>query len=344
MVTHAECVAECPKDGYFSIGTRCIKEKTEKKISENKNGFDRHDEETLTETITEEEADFQIIFKKSWKAVIISIIVSAVFSFGVLFMFRYAIKQIIWGIYIGLVVIMFLFSIGFVIAYVVAAASDDSKARNGAELMLIPAGIFGIAGVISAIILYLFRNRIKLVVQIFKEASKVLRDIVHLLFEPILTFIALVLSFSLFIYYVLVIANAGKLEEFKDEHENFLIASYVQTEFQYVSHVINIVVFYWFVNFILGCQHFVIASTVCQWYFTRDKTKLENPLKRAFSHLLRFHIGSVCLGSILITIVKIVLGTLRYLTVSWKQNTWKRFDISFNLHFIFSKTRRNRPT
>lgn len=310
MVTHATCVKECPKE-YTTIGSRCIKPPEKS----SKSPFPDRDEVDLSETNAEEDVDFQIILKKSWGPVLISIMISFVFSFGVLFMFRHAIKQIIWGIYIGLIVLMFLFSIGFIIASVAASSSKDALERDAATTLLIPAGIFGILGVISAVVLYLFRNRIKLVVQIFKETSKVLNDIAILLFEPILTFISVLLAFIIFVYYVVVIQNACQLNEYMDTDRNF-IAVYETSTLQHITHVINGVIFYWFLNFILGCQHFIIASTVSQWYFTRDKAKLENPLKRAFSHLLKLHIGSVCLGSILITIVKIVLGILRALTVS----------------------------
>lgn len=304
MVQHATCVVECPKD-YHKIGSRCIEPSKETKEFE----------KDLEEYVGSEEVDFQIIFKKSWAPVMISILISFVFSFGVLFMFRYAIKQIIWGIYIGMVVIFFLFSIGFIVAYIAAASSNDSLKKEGASFLLIPAGIFGLIGVISAVVLYLFRNRIKLVVQIFKEASKVLRDIVTLLFEPILTFISLILAFIIFVYYIVVIQNACTLHEYHDTEDRF-IGVYETSALQHVTHALNAFIFYWFLNFILGCQHFVTASTVSQWYFTRDKTKLESPLKRAFGHLLNFHIGSICLGSLMITIVKIILGILRAMTVS----------------------------
>ena len=41
-------------------------------------------------------------------------------------------------------------------------------------------------------------------------------------------------------------------------------------------------------------------------YFTRDKTKLDSPIQKTLWHLIRFHLGSVCLGSLIIMLVKIV--------------------------------------
>jgi uncharacterized membrane protein YeaQ/YmgE (transglycosylase-associated protein family) len=104
---------------------------------------------------------------------------------------------------------------------------------------------------------------------------------------------------------MVVINTAGKLTEGEAKDGEFQ-AKFVQDPGMRVAEVINYIAFFWFIQFIFGCQHFVIAGTICKWYFTRDKSKLNSPIKTTFSHLLNFHLGSVCLGSMLITLVKIL--------------------------------------
>jgi len=65
-------------------------------------------------------------------------------------------------------------------------------------------------------------------------------------------------------------------------------------------------VYFWFIQFILSCQHFVIAGAVSQWFFTRDKTKVHSPIKKAFSNLLKFHLGSACFGSLILWIAQTI--------------------------------------
>jgi solute carrier family 44 protein 1 (choline transporter-like protein) len=96
----------------------------------------------------------------------------------------------------------------------------------------------------------------------------------------------LLVAIVVFIYFSLVIESTQK-----------------QTTGEWV-HYVNIVAFIWFTQFIFGCQHFVIAGTISKWYFAHDKTKLNAPIQTTFSHLLNFHLGSVCLGSMVITLVK----------------------------------------
>jgi solute carrier family 44 protein 1 (choline transporter-like protein) len=74
----------------------------------------------------------------------------------------------------------------------------------------------------------------------------------------------------------------------------------------HAAEIINVIAFLWFTQFLFGCQHFVIAGTISKWYFTRDKTKLHSPIQTTFTQLMSFHLGSVCMGSLVITIVKIL--------------------------------------
>jgi solute carrier family 44 protein 1 (choline transporter-like protein) len=104
---------------------------------------------------------------------------------------------------------------------------------------------------------------------------------------------------------VIIIQTAGKLREGKALDGQFQ-ATYQQDAGMAIAAVLNLIAFFWFTQFIFGCQHFVIAGTITKWYFARDKTKLDSPVLTTFSHLLNFHLGSVCLGSMLITLVKII--------------------------------------
>jgi hypothetical protein len=250
----------------------------------------------------------------SWKYILISCVVAAVFSFIILVLFRYVIKQIIWGIYIGLVIGM---EVVCVVLIIVHFKTTDKELKNSNGL-LIAAGVFGIVGLVMGIALYFFRKRIQLVIEIFKETAKVLRDAPGLLFQPFATFITLLISFTIFIYFILVIQSSGKLTELKTSSGQFQIAYYKIGLISIIGHILNFIIFYWFTMFIYGCQHFIIASAVSQWYFTRDKNKLDSPQAKGFKHLLKYHIGSICFGSYLIMIVKIVLGILRGLAVSFK--------------------------
>lgn len=110
------------------------------------------------------------------------------------------------------------------------------------------------------------------------------------------TFLALLISFIIFVLFLILIEASGPDNDSNDAKPPILI----------ISHIFNFVAFIWFTQFIFGCQHFIIAGTVSKWYFVRDKSKLGSPIWQSFVHLVSFHLGSVCLGSMLITLMKLI--------------------------------------
>lgn len=232
--------------------------------------------------------------------------VAIVFSFILLTLFRYAIKYVVWVIYIGVVL---LFIIGALIFVVISVETE-------APALLIVSAVLGIIGIILAVVLCVCKKQIKLVVEMYKETSKVLMDAPALMFEPVLTFIMLIGGSIAFIYFYLVIESSGHLKVQHDLMGDFDKAVYVKNTALNAAYFMNIVGYAWFTSLIFGCQHFITACTVCQWYFTRSKEKLESPVIRSFSFLLRFHIGSVSFGALIMTAIMVIRMILESIKVN----------------------------
>lgn len=287
--THSECVKRCSDyPGYIETANRCF--------FVNGTASTEAEYGTFLHQISQD-------LLNSWSAILISCIVALVFSYILLVLFRYAVKYVIWIIYIGLIVVLVIGVITFIVLYFNAKSNGINQSPEG---FLIVSAILGIAAIILAVVIFLFRKRIRLVVQLFKEASKALGDVPLIVAEPLLTFLAFGLSTLAFLYFAIVIESSGHLEIENDERGKFDKATYNKDFGMIVAHYVNLATFIWFTQFIIGCQHFIIAGTVCQWFFARTKTKLDSPIKRSFDYLLRVHIGSICLGAVFITIVKMI--------------------------------------
>jgi solute carrier family 44 (choline transporter-like protein), member 1 len=313
-ITHSKCVKSCNEfKDYVEIANRCFKIES--------NSTDP--EADVTSFFSNVVEDFSL----TWPSILITCGVALVFSYVVLMLFRYAIKYVIWVIYISLVLLLAILAIVMLALFIAANNSKDPREKEAATGLLIAAGVFGLFAIVFALVLYFFRKRIRLVVQLFKEASKVLIDVPMIIFEPLLTFISMGVACVGFLYFALIILSSGDLKVQNDAAGKFDKASYEPGPVASIAHFVNFVAFIWFTSFILGCQHFVIASTVCQWFFTRSKDKLDSPISRAFSHLLNFHIGSVCLGSLLITLMKIIRMIIEYAksSLNESQNPAARF-------------------
>lgn len=272
-----KCVPQCAA-GYTEIFNRCYRNSND-------------GQQDISGFFTKVSQDLITL----WPMVILVCALAAIFSYVLLILFRYAIEYIIWIIYIGFVLAIGAGAIFFWIWYI----------REGGSERLIPAIVLSLLVAVVIMILVWFRKRIKLVAQLFKEASKALIDITSLLFEPLLTFITLMLAIVPFIFFIIVIQTAGSPTDAKNLDGTTQV-TFQQDNGIYIARIINFVAFLWFTQFIFGCQHFVIAGTICKWYFIRDKSKLNSPVWTTFYQLVRFHLGSVCLGSIIITLVKIL--------------------------------------
>ncbi|XP_040155385.1 choline transporter-like protein 1 isoform X1 [Anopheles arabiensis] len=186
------------------------------------------------------------------------------------------------------------------------SAADSSRMRMNNWLY------YAIAATVATLLVYLvilvMRKRIKLVVQLFKEAGKAIASMPFLLAEPILTFATIAAVIVLYVYFTVWIESAGMLVV-----ESNNSAKYVKDSTMLLTRWYNLFAFLWFCQFVIGCQHMVIAGAVAGWFFTRNKSNLSNPIGRSYCNLLRYHLGTVALGSFVIALVQFLRAMLKLL-------------------------------
>lgn len=68
----------------------------------------------------------------------------------------------------------------------------------------------------------------------------------------------------------------------------------------------------WTSEFIMACQQMVIAGAVAHWFY-RHKYKSNDHVCYSIGKLIKYHLGSVALGSLIITVFKIPRLILMYL-------------------------------
>lgn len=69
---------------------------------------------------------------------------------------------------------------------------------------------------------------------------------------------------GLWLFFVLWIESSGILTV-----ENNTSAKYVKDSTMKVTRWYNLLALFWFSQFLVGCQHMVIAGAVAMWFFTR---------------------------------------------------------------------------
>jgi solute carrier family 44 protein 1 (choline transporter-like protein) len=107
-------------------------------------------------------------------------------------MLRHFTAFVVWFSYFLIIGILIIISV--VLWFMVYFAANETGAKNDTQTgagnaaagLAIVASIATIGALIAIGILYYMRKKIKLVIQLFKEASKTLIDMPHLIFQPIL--------------------------------------------------------------------------------------------------------------------------------------------------------------
>ncbi|CAK1599547.1 unnamed protein product [Parnassius mnemosyne] len=90
-------------------------------------------------------------------------------------------------------------------------------------------------------------------------------------------------------------------------------------------HLGNLLGFFWTMFFISGVADMMLASTFSTWYWTAHKRDLPFfTLTSGIYRTLRYHLGTVALGALIIAIVRVIRVILEYI-----DHKIKKFDNSF---------------
>ncbi|KAJ6645857.1 Choline transporter-like protein 1 [Pseudolycoriella hygida] len=297
------CVKTCDGiAGYKKFINRCLPEKSSYQI----NSF--FSKTGISEFFQEVSEDLQMC----WSEILYLCLAAFVFAVLIMFMFRFIVGFIVWLVLAGVIIICF---IGTIVLWVTFSSEKsigytDTINIRRTNSFLAFAIIATIATIILCLVVLVLRKRIQLVIALFKEAGKALSTMPLLLLEPILTFIALVVVVGLWIYLAIWIESSGELKI-----ENNTSAKYVKNATMKVTRWYNLLALFWMTQFVIGCQHIVIAGAVATWFFTRNKNDLHSPIAVSFSNLVKYHLGTVALGSIIIAMIQLLRALLKWVEV-----------------------------
>ncbi|XP_013398047.1 choline transporter-like protein 1 isoform X2 [Lingula anatina] len=174
---------------------------------------------------------------------------------------------------------------------------------------------------IILLILLVMRKRIALVVQLFKEAGKAIAKMPVILLQPIWTFLVLAASLAGLGYLFMYLETAGDPEI----HSSGQVFYKVDELLFYLKwyHIFGTL---WIIQFIIACQQMVIAGAIATWYFHRDKSQIGYPVLASTGRLIRYHLGTVAFGSLIIAIIQLMRMILAYVEKKLRGRTSKIVD------------------
>jgi len=153
-------------------------------------------------------------------------------------------------------------------------------------------------------------NRIRLAVAIMKAATIYIKDVWYALFvAPGM----LVLTVVLYIYWSLACLYIYSSGEIVQEEQGDTIAS---VEWDNTTRNIFYLEFWgilWVNAFIIALEQFVLAGSVAIWYFSKGSDSgAQRPVSRPFWWAVRYHMGSLAFGSLILAVVWTIKYAFEY--------------------------------
>ncbi|KAK7124214.1 hypothetical protein R3I94_018546 [Phoxinus phoxinus] len=212
--------------------------------------------------------------------------------------------------------------------------------------------------------LIFLRTRILIAIALIQETSKALGHMMSTLFYPIVTFVLLLVCVSYWGITALYLATSGapvyrvvslnaSLENCNNiqanetcDPEMFNISQYpgcASARCVFINYnseglvqksifnlqIYNVVAFLWCVNFVIALGQCTLAGAFASYYwaFRKPADIPTFPLSQSFIRALRYHVGSLAFGALILTLVQLVRIILEYLDHKFKaaQNPCARF-------------------
>lgn len=377
---HRQCVERCEGiPNYKKFLNRCVLDKqgetsTQKFLS--KTGLTSFFQDVSEDLAT------------CWLEVLYVCMTSFVFSFIVLILFRFVVGFVVWIVLFASIVASLIATIFLWVKYAVYKKGEDSDRE---KTYLISAIVFTIVTVIIVLLIIAMRKRVKLVIELFKEAGKAISDMPLLLLEPLLVSFKISLfknrnnetsmllrplppSQSQSLFGSTSSSSLKVQDNFKHMNQErqwrfsmkntwkslgILLKSYISRsatskteQWKRLGGLISSPFFgslnscsdvrtLWLlvkINFLKDSlenytiQFLIQLGAVSKWFFTRNKSKLGFPVVLSFGLLIRYHLGSVCFGSLVLAIMRLIRAILLFIEV--KSTTYSSLKLRNILWFL----------
>lgn len=179
--------------------------------------------------------------------------------------------------------------------------------------------------IILLLLLVFLCPRIKLSVVIIKLVSKAFGDVPSLFFFPILIFVILLIWWIYVVVAFMTLYGAGEpvLEKNRGENEDKYAIDYKYDEtIQYMA-IYHFVMAIWVSLFLGSLNEMTIAGVIGLWYIAESPKSKSIPRLttiKTFVKAIRYHLGSIAMGSFIITVCKLIRALLMYIDQKTKSS------------------------
>lgn len=248
---------------------------------------------------------------------LILLVVAAIASLACIISMRIFAGLVVWLAIIISVVVAIAFT-GTIWYYGVLAKSDESDVPDNEEqdtdtensnFILFSATAITVITVLYICLIVAMRSRIKQAIAVMKTTASALTKTMGVFVCPFIVWGVVLAWGSLWILISMYVLTADTVTEDPDT------GYAVFTDHDKINFVwlYMILALFWGVQFVVAAMEFTVASSIVIWYLSHGKPEGWVVMK-SFGRLLRYHIGSIAFGALLVAIVQTVRVVFEYLT------------------------------
>lgn len=220
---------------------------------------------------------------------------------GYLFLF---VIRCIGGLIIYVFLLVLLACLGFGGLYVKTMADQRDDADSYKDYMTWGAYALWVLAGIELLCICCCWSAIKIAIAVYKTTAQYVAANLRVLVLPLLSWILLVVWFTVWIYCAVHVASIGTVEPRTDLQFLSEVKWDDNTRYVFWYQLFGLL---WVAAFINGVCQFVIAASACIWYFTvNSDTKGRGTVGTALYWGFRFHLGSIAFGSFIIAVVQFI--------------------------------------
>eukprot|EP01116_Phalansterium_solitarium_P004452 TRINITY_DN15472_c0_g1_i1.p1 TRINITY_DN15472_c0_g1~~TRINITY_DN15472_c0_g1_i1.p1 ORF type:complete len:628 (-),score=143.00 TRINITY_DN15472_c0_g1_i1:47-1930(-) len=274
---------------------------------------------------------------KSWPWLALGVGIAVVLGFLWLFILRFFAPLFVWLtiflVYaVTIIITIYLFILGRNLQATVDATPEAQRigldVRNALFVRVVSYILIAVT-VIALLLLVWMCNRIRLAIGIIQEASKAVAAIPSLMLFPGFIFLCMVALYMYWAVVALFLATAGKAviaadSTFKGYNPDNVLR-YLE-----IYHFFGLL---WTSQFFVAINQTTIAGAIAEWYWLPSKrgSILRFPVLSSFYRTMRYHLGSLAFGSLIIAIVQFIRYVLTWLERRLKDQTNPLLKFFFKL-------------
>lgn len=235
-----------------------------------------------------------------------------------MFLLRLCVGVIIW------ISIVFTFAALLTIAIFFHWSSvNQYKEENDEDtqetLYWISIGFYVLTGVFFLYILFMV-NRIRLAIAIMKTGTRFIVSVWYALFVPPVIFVITGAVFAYWVFACIYLYSSGDISQ--ENQDSFAEVSKTNNyKYMFYFEFWGIL---WVSSYLIATTQFILAGSVCIWYFSQGADSgPQRPVSRPIWWSIRYHMGSLAFGSLILAVVWTIKWILIYIRVKIKL---ARFD------------------